>query len=217
MTTLRRGIAAILAAGGTLALLAGCSVIAPTDASTPAATDAPAASGDWLSQNWVTIAMIVLLVVIVFFMWRSSRRRRAEQEKTKTSMVPGVQVMTSFGLFGTLVSTDELANTAEIEISPGNIVKVHRQTLAKVVEPASGPVSASSSSGDGPRSVEEAMAVAEAEQVAREAAAKAESAGEHDSATFSDDGEPRFGERIDPKKADGKNSADADGKDAPNS
>jgi len=199
MTSLRRGIAVTIAAGGTLALLSGCSALGLTTTSvatsTATSTGDTAASGDWFSQNWLTIAMVVLLVVIVFFMWRSSRRRRAEAEKTKASMVPGVQVMTSFGLFGTLVATDELANTADIEISPGNIVKVHRQTLAKVVDPTE------AVSGDAPRSVEEAMAVAEAEQVAREAAAKSDAdAAAKAAAEQAEAGEPRFGERIDPAK-----------------
>lgn len=43
--------------------------------------------------------------------------------------------MTNFGLYGTLVSVNEDDNTAVIETSPGHVVKVHRQVLARVVEP----------------------------------------------------------------------------------
>ena len=67
--------------------------------------------------------------------WRSSRRRRADAEKLQTQMVPGVEVMTQHGIFGTLVSIDEEKNEAIIETTPGNKLRVHRQTLARVVEP----------------------------------------------------------------------------------
>jgi len=198
MTFLRRGVAALVLAG-TAVVLAACSTVAPTTQD-PATgeTTAPAADGGLFGGNFLTIAMVVLLVVLVFFMWRSSRKRKTEAQKLQSAMVPGVQVMTSFGLFGTLVSVDELASTAELEVSPGNVVKVHRQTLVKVVDPtAAGP------SGSEPRSVEEAMEIAEREQQAREGLSDAEIEREVAQLTGEDLGEPRFGERIKDDDADG--------------
>jgi preprotein translocase subunit YajC len=83
----------------------------------------------------LTIVMVVILLALIFFMWRNSRKRRREQDETRSKMVPGAEVMTNFGLYGTLVSVDEENNTAQIETSPGHVVKVHRQVLARVVEP----------------------------------------------------------------------------------
>ncbi|RDV43483.1 preprotein translocase subunit YajC [Leifsonia sp. ku-ls] len=83
----------------------------------------------------LTIVMIVILAALVFFMFRNSRKRRKEQEETRSKMVPGAEVMTNFGLYGTLISVNEEDNTAVIETSPGHEVKVHRQVLARVVEP----------------------------------------------------------------------------------
>jgi len=83
----------------------------------------------------LTIVMIVILAALVFFMFRNSRKRRRDQDETRSKMVPGAEVMTNFGLYGTLVSVDETDNTALIETSPGHVVKVHRQVLARVVEP----------------------------------------------------------------------------------
>src|SRR5690349_18173814 len=103
------------------------------------------------------IGMLVILAVLVFFMFRSSRKRKAQAEELQTKMVPGAEVMTNYGLFGTLVSVDELANSAELEVAPGVTVKVHRQTLAKVVD-------SSAVDPDAPRSVEEAMEIANREQ-----------------------------------------------------
>ena len=153
-------------------------------------TPAPEQGGTIFGFDPLLIGMLAILAVMIFFMFRNSRKRKAEAEKAKSSMVPGVEVMTNYGLFGTLLDVDDVANTAHIEIAPGTIVKVHRQTLAKVVEQA----------GEGePRSVEEAMAIAEREQAEREAAdlkgsdvvASSDAAGTD---SIVDDA-PKFGER----------------------
>lgn len=89
----------------------------------------------------LTLVMLAVLAMLIFFMWRNSKKRKEEMAKLQDSMVPGAEVMTNFGLFGTLLSIDEENNIAVIETSPGNAVKVHRQTLARVVdetEPATG-------------------------------------------------------------------------------
>jgi len=128
-----------------------------------------------VNDNVITILMFAVLAVLIFFMFRNSRKRKAEVEALKDQIVPGVEIMTNFGLFGTLVSIDEVSNVAEVETSPGNIVRVHRQTIAKVV---------TQDDTDAPRSVEEAM-----ERANREAALKEDGA--------LPEGEPEFGERVD--------------------
>ncbi|MGY6496981.1 MAG: preprotein translocase subunit YajC [Microcella sp.] len=80
------------------------------------------------------IVMIGVLGLLIFFMVRNSRKRRAMVDELQQKMVPGAEVMTNFGLFGTLVAIDEDENIATIEVSPGNTIRVHRQTLARVVE-----------------------------------------------------------------------------------
>lgn len=99
----------------------------------PAATPAP--GGTIMGFDPLTIGLFVLLAVVIFFMFRSSRKRRRDQEELQTKMVPGVEVMTQHGIFGTLVSIDEEKNEAVIETMPGSQLRVHRQTLARVVEP----------------------------------------------------------------------------------
>jgi len=127
--------------------------------------------------------MLVILAVLIFFMFRNTRKRKAQQEELQAKIVPGAEVMTNFGLFGTLKSIDEVSNVAEIETSPGNIVRVHRQTLAKVV------TAGESGEPGAPRSVEEAMAIANREAEEREQAAVAGDA----SAPLA---EPEYGERV---------------------
>ena len=78
--------------------------------------------------------MLGVLALLIFFMFRNSRKRKADLEMLQEKMVPGAEVMTNFGLFGTLVAIDDEQNVATIETSPGSTVRVHRQTLARVIE-----------------------------------------------------------------------------------
>ncbi|QCR19334.1 preprotein translocase subunit YajC [Agrococcus sp. SGAir0287] len=87
----------------------------------------------------LTIGMLLILAVLIFFMFRNSKKRKAQQQELQTKMVPGADVMTNFGLFGTLVAVDEDTNEALIEVAPGTTLRVHRQTLARVVENESTP------------------------------------------------------------------------------
>ncbi|MFT4123347.1 MAG: preprotein translocase subunit YajC [Microbacteriaceae bacterium] len=131
-----------------------------------------------------TIVMLVVLAVLVFFMWRSSRKRKQQAEDLALKMVPGAEVMTNYGLYGTIVAIDETANTAQLEIAPGVVITTHRQTLSKTV------------GGEGvedgaPRSVEEAMEIANREAAEREAAEQEALATKVD-----EDVAPEFGERV---------------------
>ncbi len=135
------------------------------------------------------------LVLFIAFNWWSTRRRRAAEEKKRSTMLPGVEVMTNFGLYGTLISNDDVTKVAELQIAPKTVVKVHSSTLLKVVE-AEDPTA--------PRSVEEAMAIANAEAEAKaeaKAAANATPGIELNTDNAIPVGEPQYGERIaEPKK-----------------
>ncbi len=82
----------------------------------------------------LTIVMLAVLALLIFFMFRNSKKRKEAIAELQDKMVPGAEIMTNFGLFGTLVSVDEENNIAVIETSPGVTARVHRQTLARVVE-----------------------------------------------------------------------------------
>jgi preprotein translocase subunit YajC len=139
---------------------------------------AAAASG---GTDFTTPIFIVAAVLLVGFMIYNSRRNRKRTEDLRAKIVPGREIMTNFGLFGKLLSIDEVTNVAEVETTPGNIVRVHRQTITKVVTPEE----LATTTGDAPRSVEEAMEIANREQAEREAAAKIDAEA------------PAYGERVD--------------------
>ncbi|WP_316298315.1 preprotein translocase subunit YajC [Clavibacter michiganensis] len=82
-----------------------------------------------------TLIMFAVLALLIFFMFRNSRKRQKDLASLQTQMVPGAEVMTASGIYGTLVSFDEENNLAYLEVSPGTVLKLHRQTIARVVEP----------------------------------------------------------------------------------
>ncbi|TFD45187.1 preprotein translocase subunit YajC [Cryobacterium frigoriphilum] len=86
-------------------------------------------------MDGLTLVMLAVLAMLVFFMFRNGRKRKKDQEALQATMVPGADVMTNFGLYGTIVSIDEEANKVALQIAPGTIVEIHRQTIARVVDP----------------------------------------------------------------------------------
>jgi preprotein translocase subunit YajC len=82
-----------------------------------------------------SLLLPLALAFLIFTMFRKQRKMKKQVAEQRTQMVPGTEVMTNFGLFGTIVSLDEDNNKALIEISPGVTAAVHSQTLSKVVTP----------------------------------------------------------------------------------
>lgn len=85
--------------------------------------------------DFTLILLAGLLVVMIFFTWRSSRKRKTEAETMQNKLVPGAEVMTQHGIFGTLISLDDEKNEAIVETTPGTRLRLHRQTIVRVVEP----------------------------------------------------------------------------------
>ncbi len=94
-----------------------------------------AATGGLDSNLLLNVGLFALLAIVIIYMFRNSRKRRRDMEELQEKMVPGAEVMTQTGIFGTLVSIDDETNQAIIETTPGTKLRVHRQVLARVVEP----------------------------------------------------------------------------------
>jgi preprotein translocase subunit YajC len=58
----------------------------------------------------------------------------------QTKLQPGAEIMTQHGIFGTLISLDDEKNEAIIETTPGTRLRVHRQTVSRVIEPELEPI-----------------------------------------------------------------------------
>ncbi len=83
----------------------------------------------------MVLLFAVFAIFIGFTFWRQRKQQKAQQEQ-QAQLGPGIDVMTSFGLFGTVQSVDEADNKIVLELSPGNTATVHRQTVTKILTPA---------------------------------------------------------------------------------
>lgn len=83
----------------------------------------------------LSLLMMAALALLIFFMFRNSRKQRQAQQELQEKLVPGAEVMTSFGLYATLVDIDEDTNIATIKADRTTKLRVHRQVLTRVVDP----------------------------------------------------------------------------------
>lgn len=84
----------------------------------------------------MNIVLFAMLGLFIFMMFRRNKKTKEQQATLQSQFAPGVEVMTSFGLFGRIVSMDDEENKVVLELSPGNLATVHRQAVTKIVEPA---------------------------------------------------------------------------------
>jgi preprotein translocase subunit YajC len=99
-----------------------------------AAVVAQPTSGETGGFDVFGLLLPLALAFLVFTMFRKQRKAQQQVKEMRTQLEPGAEVMTQFGLFGTIVSIDEENNKAVLELSPGNFATVHTQALSKVVQ-----------------------------------------------------------------------------------
>src|SRR5690554_4782529 len=80
------------------------------------------------------IIVVVALGLFIFMQFRTAKKRRNEAAELQEKMLPGTEIMTNYGLYGTIVSIDDENNIATIETTPGTLLRIHRQTILKAVE-----------------------------------------------------------------------------------
>jgi preprotein translocase subunit YajC len=78
------------------------------------------------------VPFILIALVFYFLMIRPQRRRQQTLSATQSSLVPGVEVMLTSGIFGRVASLED--ETVHLELSPGTVVKVSRQAVVRVVD-----------------------------------------------------------------------------------
>lgn len=94
----------------------------------------------------VTILPLVLLGGVFYFLIiRPQKKRQREQQDLLKSLTPGTEIMTTAGIFGTIVSvTDEryglqIAPGVEITILPAAVSKVVTPMLPEAIEEPDAP------------------------------------------------------------------------------
>ena len=82
----------------------------------------------------ITLFLIIALAGFVVFQVFQGKKRKRETEDRVSKFVPGVEIMTNYGLYGVIVEVDDEKNLVTLEVSPGVEVKMHKQTMLKVAD-----------------------------------------------------------------------------------
>lgn len=80
--------------------------------------------------------LLIILVIGAFYFLivRPARNRQKEQQATVSRVAPGVRVMTTAGLFGTVTAVED--DQMDLEIAPGVTVRYVTAAVAKVIPEA---------------------------------------------------------------------------------
>lgn len=97
---------------------------------------AQAEGGQEGGSNMFMLLMLAVLGLLFFMMIRRSRKAIKTQQEQRSSLQPGMQVMTTFGLYGTITEIDHDDNKVVMELSPGHFATVHLQAIGQAVEEA---------------------------------------------------------------------------------
>lgn len=79
------------------------------------------------------ILVLALPLLMMFFLMRSQRRKMQQQQQLQQSARVGDEIMTTAGIFGTIVSEDEDEGTVLVEIAPGTTIKMLRAGISRRV------------------------------------------------------------------------------------
>jgi len=83
------------------------------------------------SGNPLTFLIFLLPLGLLFFMMRSQKRKVAQQQSLQRAADVGDEILTTSGMFGTIVDEDEDADTVTVEIAPGTRIKMVRAGIAR--------------------------------------------------------------------------------------
>jgi preprotein translocase YajC subunit len=81
----------------------------------------------------ILLLLLLGMPVMLFVMMRSQRKKAAKQQDLQKSAGIGSEIMTTAGIFGTIVDEDEDEGTILLEIAPGTQIKLIRGAIARVV------------------------------------------------------------------------------------
>jgi preprotein translocase subunit YajC len=77
------------------------------------------------------LIIVLIFAVMMIFMFRSQRRRQRAAQDTQRQVMDGSRVRTTFGVYGTIVDSDD--RNVMLEVAPGIRIKMLRQAVAAVV------------------------------------------------------------------------------------
>ncbi|TMR24550.1 preprotein translocase subunit YajC [Nonomuraea turkmeniaca] len=86
-----------------------------------------------MGQLGSILPLILLVVVFYFLLIRPQRKRQQEAVKMQNSLTPGTRVMTTTGLFATVVAVDN--DDVVLEVSPGIETRWVKAAIGRVIAP----------------------------------------------------------------------------------
>jgi preprotein translocase subunit YajC len=83
-------------------------------------------------SSFIGLALPLLLIVGFYFLLiRPQRNRQRAQQALVASLEVGDDVMTTGGIFGTIVEIDDDEGTVTVEIAPGTRIRMLRQGISQ--------------------------------------------------------------------------------------
>jgi preprotein translocase subunit YajC len=83
--------------------------------------------------NPIGLLILVLPIALLYFMYRSQKRRAMQQQSLQRAAQVGDEILTTSGIFGTIVDEDEDEGTVVVEIAPGTNITMVRAGIARRV------------------------------------------------------------------------------------
>jgi preprotein translocase subunit YajC len=88
--------------------------------------------GSQAGSSVIGLALPLLMIVGFYFLLiRPQRNRQRAQQALVASLEVGDDVMTSGGIFGTIVDIDDDEGTVTVEIAPGTRIRMLRQGISQ--------------------------------------------------------------------------------------
>jgi preprotein translocase subunit YajC len=85
------------------------------------------------AQTGQLLFFALIIVVFVIFMFRNGRKRQRDQLALTQGLKPGAEIMTTFGVFGTIESVDDAENRIVLRTGPTSEITIHRQAVGRIV------------------------------------------------------------------------------------
>ena len=75
------------------------------------------------------IMMVALFAIMYFFMIRPQNKKQKEIQKFRNELTVGQEVVTIGGVYGTIKSIDEVANTVTLEVATGGKIIFAKEAI----------------------------------------------------------------------------------------
>jgi preprotein translocase subunit YajC len=83
--------------------------------------------------NPMSFLIFLIPLAFLFFLMRSQKRKMAAQQARQQAAEVGDEIMTTAGIFGTIVDEDEDEGIITVEIAPGTRIRMVRSGIARTL------------------------------------------------------------------------------------